>query len=166
MVEVQINLLSEPLVQYLYLKHLADDESFKTIPVIKNGGLAVENGTTEIPRDYFLGRLDARKKCAIQNKYSRIEEVRFCDLSTGSDSILNLMTKYRINIEYSVDTVTAYCADFVSTEHIDHFGLAILKTALKCALRANTVNVDEETIAVVQKYVDNLKKELLKQLKS
>lgn len=63
-------------------------------------------------------------------------------------------------------TVTAYCADFVSTEHIDHFGLAILKTALKCALRANTVNVDEETITVVQKYVDNLKKELLKQLKS
>lgn len=62
------------------------------------------------------------------------------------------MTKYRINIEYYVDTVTAYSADFVSTEHIDHFGLAVIKTALKCALRATTVNVDEEAMAVVQKY--------------
>lgn len=55
--------------------------------------LDVENGTTTIPRDYFLGCLDARKQYAIQNKYSRIEEVRFCDLSTGSESILNLMMK-------------------------------------------------------------------------
>lgn len=134
-------------IKYIYLNYgICSNKS--------NGGLAVENGTIELTIDYFLGRLDARKKHAIQNKYSRIEEVGFCDLSTGSDSILNLMTKYRINIEYSVDTVTAYSADFVSTEHIDHFGLAVLKTALKCALRATTVNVDEEAMAVVQKYTE------------
>lgn len=154
MVKMEIDLLPEAFIQYLYNRLVVKDEFFDDLPCVKDGFLLIESKTPELTLDYYFGRLTIIQRLKIKRRYQSEEEFHICECSQSESSILRKITEHKLNIVFVDDRVRVSAPNFTSMDQIELLGLCVLKTVLKDALSSITVDMEDDLVVILNEYLE------------
>lgn len=151
-----VNVDSMPLhlLEYLYVWHTDEVEQFNPVPVLLNGGLAIQEfadkDKSKSTCDYYIGEMGYRRKSIIRSKHKDYEYI-FAEL-TSKVGFGVLVLEHHVSIQFNGSNVLASCGEF--SAQADNYGapLAALKATVKHLLKSEQATVSPEIMAVMDEY--------------